>query len=325
MTARVIALGGTLDFGKRGDMDLKKNGRITQSVGGLYTVRTVECGEVRDVYCRARGAFRHQNMQPLVGDYVTVDTSMGEGNAVIDAIEPRKNWLIRPPVANIDCVFVAMASAHPAPMPDMTDKLTAILDHNDIEPIIVIEKCELDRERAAELKEIYEKVGYKVFVLSCVTGEGIDEIRAFVNDYLVGKTAAMAGASGVGKSTLMNALFPTLKLDMGEVSRKTERGRHTTRAVTLYSIENGITFADTPGFSMLDFERFDFFSLEELPMAFPEINERIGQCRYTKCTHTKEQGCAVTSAVQSGEIPKSRHDSYVSLYDILKTKHKWDK
>ncbi|MBQ4091466.1 MAG: ribosome small subunit-dependent GTPase A [Clostridia bacterium] len=304
---------------------MKIKGRIMQSVGGLYTVRIYESGEVKDVYCRARGAFRHQNMQPLVGDYVTVDLSSGEGNAVIESIESRKNWLIRPPVANIDCIFVAMASAHPAPMPDMTDKLTAILEHNDIEPIIVIEKCELDRECAETLRETYEKVGYKVFVLSCVTGEGIDEIRTFVNEYLIGKTAAMAGASGVGKSTLMNALFPSLKLDMGEVSRKTERGRHTTRAVTLYSLDGGVTFADTPGFSMLDFERFDFFSLDELPMAFPEVNKRIGQCRYTKCTHTKEQGCAVIDAVQSGEIPKSRHQSYVSLYDILRTKHKWDK
>jgi ribosome biogenesis GTPase len=262
---------------------------------------------------------------PLVGDVVTVDLSMGEKNAVIDEISERKNSLIRPPVANIDCIFVSMAAAQPAPMPDMTDKLTAILEHNDIEPIILIEKCELDRERAEELQMIYSKAGYRVFVLSCVTGEGVDALRAFVDEYLVGKIAAMAGASGVGKSTLMNALFPSLKLDMGEVSRKTERGKHTTRAVTLYPIGNGALFADTPGFSMLDFERFDFFSVDELPLAFPEVNERIGQCKYTKCTHIKEDGCAIVEAVRNGEISKSRHESYVALYDILKNKHKWDK
>ena len=296
-----------------------------QNVGGLYTVHTFEEGESRDIACRARGAFRHKNTMPLVGDIVTVDMSAGEKNAVIDEIESRKNSLIRPPVANIDCIFVSMAAAQPAPMPDMTDKLTAILEHNDIEPIILIEKCELDRVRAEELREIYTKAGYRVFVLSCVTGEGVDTLREFVSEYLCGKIAAMAGASGVGKSTLMNTLFPSLKLDMGEVSRKTERGKHTTRAVTLYPIGNGALFADTPGFSMLDFERFDFFSVDDLPLSFPEVNDRIGECKYTKCTHIKEDGCAVVEAVKRGDIAKSRHESYVALYDILKNKHKWDK
>ena len=304
---------------------MKIKGRIMQNVGGLYTVHTFEEGESRDIACRARGAFRHKNTMPLVGDIVTVDMSAGEKNAVIDEIESRKNSLIRPPVANIDCIFVSMAAAQPAPMPDMTDKLTAILEHNDIEPIILIEKCELDRVRAEELREIYTKAGYRVFVLSCVTGEGVDTLREFVSEYLCGKIAAMAGASGVGKSTLMNTLFPSLKLDMGEVSRKTERGKHTTRAVTLYPIGNGALFADTPGFSMLDFERFDFFSVDDLPLSFPEVNERIGECKYTKCTHIKEDGCAVVEAVKRGDIAKSRHESYVALYDILKNKHKWDK
>ena len=304
---------------------MKIKGRIMQNVGGLYTVHTAEDGEQRDICCRARGAFRHKNTMPLVGDIVTVDTSMGDGNAVIDEIHPRKNWLIRPPVANIDCVFVSMAAAQPAPMPDMTDKLTAILEHNGIEPIIVIEKCELDRASAERLREIYVKAGYRAFVLSCVTGEGVEELCEFVGEYLCGKIAAMAGASGVGKSTLLNTLFPTLSLDMGEVSRKTERGRHTTRAVTLYPVGKGALFADTPGFSMLDFERFDFFSVEELPLSFPEVNERIGTCKYTKCTHIKEDGCAVVEAVRRGDIAKSRHDSYVALYEILKNKHKWDK
>ena len=312
-------------YNAHGENNLKIKGRIIAGVGGLYTVRTTDGHDNKDISCRARGAFRHKNTMPLVGDMVTLDLSAGEDNAIIDGIEERKNSLIRPPVANLDCVFVAMAAAQPIPMPDMTDKLTAILEHNGIEPIIVIEKCELDRERAQELKTVYEKAGYRVFVLSCVTGEGIDGIKAFVKENLCGKLAAMAGASGVGKSTLMNALFPTLELDMGEVSRKTARGKHTTRAVTLYEVEGGVMFADTPGFSMLDFERFDFFSVEELPMAFPEINERIGQCRYTKCTHVKEDGCAVVEAVKRGEMAKSRHDSYVALYDILKNKHKWDK
>ncbi len=282
-------------------------------------------GDIKEIRCRARGAFRHNDMSPLVGDYVTVDLSQGADNAVIDEIIDRKNSLIRPPVANIDCVFVTMASAKPAPMLDMTDKLTAILEHNDIEPIIVIGKNELDPHRAEELKDIYTKAGFRTFSLSCVSGEGIDEIREFIDVELKGKTVAMAGASGVGKSTLLNMLFPTLSLGTGGVSRKTERGRHTTRAVTLYPIGNKTFFADTPGFSMLDFERFDFFDCEDLPLAFREINQRIGQCKYTKCTHTKEDGCAVVEAVRCGEIPKSRHESYLILFNILKNKHKWNK
>ncbi len=298
-------------------------GRIVESVGGLYTVRCEDSGEPRDIQCRAKGVFRHEKISPLVGDIVSVDISSGEGNAVIDEIFERKNSLIRPPMSNLDCVFVAMAAAKPAPMLDMTDKLIAILEHNGIEPVIVIEKCELDRARAAEIKRIYESAGYLAFSLSCETGEGIDEI----NDFIAARQGilALAGASGVGKSTLLNRLFPTLSLGTGSVSRKTERGRHTTRAVTLYKIGEELYFADTPGFSMLDFERFDFLSLDDLPLAFREINERIGQCKYTKCTHLCEEGCAIVEAVRRGEIAKSRHESYVALYEILKNKHKWNK
>lgn len=298
-------------------------GKIIGGVGGLYTVRCEEGDEVKLIPCRAKGVFRHEKITPLVGDNVSIDASAGEKNAVIDEILERKNFLIRPPMANLDCVFVSMAAAKPAPMLDMTDKLISILEHNDIESVIVIEKCELDRERAAEIKAIYESAGYRVFVLSCETGEGIDEIESFISSRK--GILALAGASGVGKSTLLNKLFPTLGLGTGSVSRKTERGRHTTRAVTLLKIGEELYFADTPGFSMLDFERFDFFDLEDLPLAFREINRRIGQCRYTKCTHRKEDGCAVVEAVKSGEIAKSRHESYVALYEILKNKHKWDK
>lgn len=306
-------------------MEQTVKGRIMQSVGGLYTVRIKDGDSFRELACRARGIFRHSNISPLVGDIVIVDLGDGEENAIIDEICERTNSLIRPPLANLDCIFVTMASRSPAPMPDMTDKLTAILEYNNIEPIIVIGKCELDRENAEKLKEIYSKAGYKVFVLSCATGEGIDEIQGFINTSLDGKIAAFAGASGVGKSTLMNKLFPTLELGTGDVSRKTARGKHTTRAVTLYPIADNTFLADTPGFSMLDFERFDFFDLEELPTCFPEINERIGECKYTKCTHRKEEGCAIVEAVKRGDMAKSRHESYVMLYDILKNKHKWDK
>ena len=306
-------------------MELIKSGRILSCVGGLYTVRIKDGDSFKDIQCRARGAFRHSNTTPLVGDIAMVDLSECEGNAIICDINERKNSLIRPPLANLDCVFVTMAASFPSPALDLVDKLTAILEFNDIEPIIVVGKCELDRENADRIKKIYESAGYRVFVLSCKLDEGIDCIRELVNNSLNGKIAAFAGASGVGKSTLMNKLFPTLELGTGDLSRKIERGKHTTRAVTLYQIGDDAYLADTPGFSMLDFERFDFFGLEQLPLCFKEINERIGLCKYTKCTHTKEQGCAIVEGVRRGEIARSRHDSYLMLYDILKNKHKWDK
>ena len=301
----------------------KKKGRIISSVGGLYTVRVFEDGTYSEYSCQARGIFRHSNIKLVVGDVATIDFS--EGDPVIEAIEDRRNSLIRPPLANLDTIFVTMAAKSPAPMLDMTDKLTAILEHNDIEPVIVVGKCELNDGEADRIAEIYKKVGYTTFKISSVTGEGIEEIKEYINTSLTGKIAAFAGASGVGKSTLLNSLFPSLELGPGGVSRKTERGKHTTRAVTLYPIGEDAYLADTPGFSMLDFDRFDFFSLDDLPLAFREINERIGECKYTKCTHRKEEGCAIVEAVKSGEIPKSRHESYVMLYEILKNKHKWDK
>lgn len=298
-------------------------GRIIEGVGGLYTVRCEDSGQINLIQCRAKGIFRHEGISPLVGDMVEVDTSMGEDNAVIGEIFPRQNSLIRPPMANLDCVFVAMAAAKPMPMLDTVDKLVAILEHNDIEPVIVIGKCELDRDRAQEIVKIYESAGYRAFALSCETDEGVSRIREFIASRR--GVMAMAGASGVGKSTLLNKLFPNLELSTGGVSRKTERGKHTTRAVTLFKVGDGAFFADTPGFSMLDFERFNFFELDDLPLAFKEINERIGECRYTKCTHLREDGCAIVAAVRRGEIAKSRHESYISLYEILKNKHKWDK
>ena len=309
-------------------MEKTVKGKIIKGVGGLYTVRVIDtsdelCGTT--LSCRAKGAFRHSGITPLAGDDVTLlfeDSS----NVVISEIGERKNSLIRPPLANLDYIFVTMAAAQPTPILTTVDKLTAIAEHNNIEPVIVITKSDLAMDDAARYAEIYRKVGYRVFVISSVTREGVDELKAFVDTVLVSKTAAFAGASGIGKSTLMNALFPNLSLVTSEISRKIERGRHTTREVELFELSGEVDsgyLADTPGFSMLDFERFDFFSLEELPHAFCEFEVRIGECRYTKCSHTKEEGCAIVEAVKSGEIPKSRHDSFLELYATLKAKKKW--
>ena len=310
-------------------------GKIMSISGGLYKIRLDENG--KSVFCRARGAFRHSGMTPLVGDNVVVRSdkpadeltgSENEGGIMIESVNERKNALIRPPMANLDCIFVSMAAAAPTPILATVDKLIAIAEHNRIEPYIVVGKSELDPATADEIKRIYTLAGFEVFTLSCETGEGVEDIARFIRDNLAGKTAAFSGASGVGKSTLMNLLFPNLNLQTGTISQKIERGRHTTRSVDLYETEldgGSLFIADTPGFSMLDFKQFDFFDKDALPYTFREFDDYIGDCRYTKCTHTKEEGCAILDAVREGRIAKSRHDSFLELYDVLKNKKEWDK
>ena len=322
-------------------MENTVKGKIIKGVGGLYTVRVPDPASplgARNVNCRAKGAFRHSNITPLAGDNVTLLTEGAaleeerkknkgaEAGALITEIETRKNSLIRPPLANMDYIFVTMAAAHPVPILATVDKMISIAEFNGIEPIIVITKRDLDPKSAERYAEIYRKAGFRVFVISSVTLEGVDEIREFTESELKGSTAAFAGASGIGKSTLMNALFPRLALSTSEISERIERGRHTTRQVELFPLSDDADcgfLADTPGFSMLDFERFDFFSLEELPQTFREFSELIGNCRYTKCSHTKEEGCAILEALKNGDIPPSRHESFLELYATLKAKKKW--
>lgn len=309
-------------------------GKILKGVGGLYSVRIISEGayNARLVQCRARGNFRYKHETPLAGDFVTVcyaDNVDGtnEKNFVINEICDRRNALIRPPLANLDYLFVTVAAACPAPVTATVDKLIFICEHNNIEPVIVITKCELNESRARELLNIYSKCGFEAFMLSSVENINISSLQDFIEKNLPCKTAAFAGASGIGKSTLLNRLFPELRLETAEISRKTERGRHTTREVRLFPVfsSHGEGYiADTPGFSLIDFNRFDFFEKEDLVNTVREFKPFIGKCRYTKCTHTKEQGCAIIDAVKSGIIPLSRHRSYVEIYEILKSKKEWN-
>ncbi len=329
-------------------MEYRTHGKILKGVGGLYTIKLVDKDTHEKSFdtpsplasslitCSASGSFRHNRIKPLVGDNVELiytDHSLAENDAKnndirISDILDRKNELIRPPMANLDVMFISMAAASPAPVLPTIDKLICIAEHNDIEPVIIIGKCDLAPEYANELKEIYQKAGYEAFVLSAKTGEGTDAIREYVNNRLDGKTSAFAGASGIGKSTLLNALFPDLALTTNTISVKIQRGRHTTRHVELYPIsdkENTGYIADTPGFSLLDFERFNFFDKEDLAYNMREFRDYIGECRYTKCSHTKEEGCAILEAVKEGKISKCRHDSFLEIYAALKNKNKWDK
>ena len=319
-------------------MEKYLKGKILQGVGGLYTVHILDTDSPlfgKTVSCRARGSFRHNNLTPLSGDNVIVapadeaadrkDKAQGE-QFVIDEITDRKNSLIRPPLANLDYMFVTMSASAPVPVLTTVDKLLCIAEYNNIEPVIVITKAELDTDYAKELEAIYAKCGFKVFTLSAVENMGIEPLDDFIKENLPSKTAAFAGASGIGKSTLLNRLFPDLSLSTSEISRKIQRGRHTTRKVELFPLSEEADcgyIADTPGFSMLDFERFDFFEKDDLVNTLREFRPLVGSCKYTKCSHTKEEGCAIVDAVRSGDIPRSRHESYCELFEILKKKKKW--
>ena len=276
---------------------------------------------------RAKGVLKRDEEKVLVGDDVSIiiDDSTPDG-IVISEIIPRRNSLIRPPMANLDYLFIVFAAKKPAPVIETVDKLTAIAVHNGITPVIIITKSDLGEDVAEELADIYRKVGFATFITSSSSGEGVDLLSGYIREHVRGGlTAAFAGASGVGKSTLMNALFPNLALSTAEISRKIERGRHTTRHVEIFDIDDTSDtgfLADTPGFSLIDFERFDFFRLDDLVPAFPELLPYVGKCRYADCVHVGEgeSECAVMRAVIDGDIPESRLESYRSIYRVLKSK-----
>ena len=309
----------------------EKYGKAVKGLGGLYNIRIEENGEAQYLSCKAKGSLHRDEEKLLIGDRVrvTIDDSTPDG-VVISEILPRKNSLIRPPMANLDYIFAVFAAAKPTPVTETIDKLIAIAEYNGIVPVAIITKADLDEAKAQELKNIYSGAGFDAFITSTKTGEGIEEIKAYIEEKIKdGVTAAFAGASGVGKSTLINKLFPSLSLATAEISRKIERGRHTTRHVELFALSEGEGagfLADTPGFSLLDFSRFDFFPLEALISTFREISGYAGKCRYADCSHVGEgvDDCAVIRAVADGLVSESRHNSYKEIYKILKAKKSYD-
>ncbi len=310
-------------------MIITKQGKVTKGLGGLYEVRIEEGTGIERYACRAKGILKRDEEKVLIGDNVKIqiDDSTPDG-IVICEIEERKNSLIRPPLANLDYLFIVFASAKPSPVIETVDKLISIAEHNSIEPVIVITKSDLSGA-AEEYEQIYKKAGFSTFITSSLSGEGVESLKKYIEQNLkAGKTAAFAGASGVGKSTLMNALFPTLSLEIGTISKKIERGKHTTRNVEIFDVENkdGTGFlADTPGFSLIDFARFDFFALEQLLATFRDFTPYIGKCRYADCAHfgESEDECAIAEAVKKGEISTSRLDSYRAIYKVLKEKNSY--
>ena len=288
------------------------NDRIIKALSGFYYVQA----EDGIVECRARGKFRKEGVSPLVGDFVTISRSGKSGT--VEEILPRKNSFIRPAVANVDLLVLLASCAIPQTEPFLIDRVLAIAGQQGVEPLICVNKNDL--EPGEGLAGIYRRAGFHVIVTSAETGEGIDELRAAIS----GKLSAFTGNSGVGKSSILNALCPELKLAVGEVSEKLGRGRHTTRHIELYCLGNGTFVADTPGFSSFDTERMDLVLKDQLQYAFSDFAPYLGKCQFQDCAHLKEPGCAVRAALERGEIEPTRYESYKRLYEMAKEIKPWE-
>ena len=287
-------------------------GQIVKALSGFYYVDT---DEARSIPCRGRGRLRHQKVTPLVGDRVEI-SSLGDGTGMVDAILPRKNQFRRPMVANIDQMVIIASGAIPVTDPILIDRMAALAEWKGCEVLLCINKCDL--ERSEDMAGLYRAAGFSVLQVSAESGEGIRELAAAIT----GKVSAFTGNSGVGKSSILNALQPDFGLRVGEVSEKLGRGRHTTRHVELFPVAGGLV-ADTPGFSSFDAEQTEMIPKEELASAFREFRPYINMCRFQGCSHVKEKGCAVREAVAEGRIAPSRHKSYIRLYEQAREIPDW--
>ena len=287
-------------------------GKIVKGIGGFYYV------DADDVIyeCKARGNFRNKSMSPLVGDNVEFSINENAENRIEEIFE-RKNSLVRPPLANLDILFIICSLVDPKINLFIIDRLIAVAEYKNIEPVIVLTKTDLDGDYQKYI-DIYENAGIKTIAVNNTDFKGAHVIKALMN----GKVCAFTGNTGVGKSTLLNNLFPELNLATGETSKKLGRGKHTTRHSELFKLCGGYV-ADTPGFSSLDIQRYDKIMKEDLPYCFREFREYLGQCRFNSCTHINDKGCAVCQALEEGRISRSRHSSYVEMYNEVKDIKEW--
>ena len=286
---------------------MQYDGIIIKGIGGFYYVETA----VGIFECKAKGKFRKERITPLAGDKVVITVRVDKENT-IDEIKERKNFLRRPPVANIDCLAIVVSSVSPVPNTLVIDKLTAVAEKNSIEPILIFSKTDL--ADVDNLVEIYSKTGYKIFI-----NTQTEEIKT----YLKGKLTAFTGNSGVGKSTLLNRLCPELNLATNEISEKLGRGKHTTRQAEIFHVGEGLVI-DTAGFSSLEILDNDVIFKKDLELYFPEFEEFLGQCKFTSCSHTTDKGCKILEMVEQGVISKSRHKSYFSMYNDAKNINEWE-
>ena len=293
-------------------MSKKETGRIVRSLSGFYDVRVPE----GIVTCRARGILRKENCTPLTGDLVEITVERGKG--MVEKVLPRSNSFVRPAVANIDALVVFAANVNPVTEPFLIDRVAAIAGDQEVPVYLCVNKCDLDP--AAELVRIYQNAGFPVIRASAETGEGVEDLRRL----LWGKLTAFTDNTGVGKSSMLNALCPELSLATGEVSEKLGRGRHTTRHVQLYCLGEDTYVADTPGFSSFDTEQMDVLLKENLQYTFPDFAPYLGQCQFHDCSHRSEPGCCVRRAVEEGAVEKTRYDSYLRLYEKAEQVKLWE-
>ena len=300
-------------------------GLIIRALAGFYYVRPDDvdrggehCSSASPIECRARGKFRNTGEKPLVGDRVEISMT-ADGKGVVEAIASRRNAFIRPPVANVDCMIILASAVNPITAPFLIDRITAIAELNEAECVICINKTDL--HPGDDLFAIYEAAGFPTIRTSAKTGEGIETLRAEI----AGKICAFVGNSGVGKSSILNALEPGFTVKTAAVSEKLGRGRHTTRHVELYTLSGDTLVADTPGFSSFDIEKMELTETKDLQYAFREFAPYLGHCQFRDCAHVSEQGCAVLAAMREGKIGPTRHESYVRLYKQTKEIKPWER
>ena len=290
-------------------------GTIVKALSGFYYVDVgADC---EPVTCRGRGKLRHQKIKPLVGDRVDI-TMSADGTGMVDEVLPRTNQFQRPMVANMEQLVILASGAIPVTDPFLIDRMIALAEYKGCQPIICFNKWDL--EPADRLVELYRSAGFQAMALSARTGEGLEQLLVLLD----GKISAFTGNSGVGKSSVLNALCPQFQLEVGQVSEKLGRGRHTTRHVELFRVGGGLV-ADTPGFSAFDVDQMELIPKEELANTFREFRPYLEQCRFVGCAHIKERGCAVREAVEHGAIAESRYQSYARLYEQVKSRPQWEK
>ena len=283
-------------------------GKIIKGVGGFYTVHN---GKGLAAVCKARGVFRNSGEKPLVGDDVEFSlTGEADGSGRIERLLPRRNELIRPAVANMDQALILVSAGKPAFHPLLLDNFLLWMGIQDVPVLIGIGKCDEDPEEAKRIAALYAGTGFPVLIFSSLTGEGIPALRR----QLVGKTTVLAGASGVGKSTLLNHLIPEAGMETGELSERLGRGRHTTRHSEIFFLEEDSFILDTPGFTSLDTPPVEE---DQVGLYYPEFALPAKECRFPDCLHLREPDCGVKAAVRAGTIARSRYDSYKrNLEDI---------
>ncbi len=292
-------------------MNEKLTGRIVRSLSGFYDVQTPK----GLITCRGRGSLR-RSASPLTGDLVEITAEGKKG--MVEKVLPRKNAFVRPAVANIELLVIFAANVNPVTEPFLIDRVAAIAGDKEVNVALCVNKCDLDP--AIDLMRIYSRAGFPVILASAETGQGVEALK----DLIRGKVVAFTGNSGVGKSSMLNALCPALSLPVGEVSEKLGRGRHTTRHVELYDLGEDTFVADTPGFSSFDTDQMEVLLKENLQYAFPDFAPYLGACQFHDCTHRKEPGCSLRSAVEGGDVEPTRYDSYLRLYEKANQIKPWE-